>query len=117
MKRYELHGLVPGGEFELIDESAEMIDLAPAVKSHRSSYAGMEVLDTQTNTVVKAWCRQTQQEIDTLRTHLAAHKLAEACRGLLDAIHDSMTHESQQFHAAQITAARAAIAKATGGGE
>jgi hypothetical protein len=41
--------------------------------------------------------------------------LLAACRGLLDAIHDSMTHESQRFHAEQIDAARAAIAKAKGG--
>ena len=47
----------------------------------------------------------------------AAPDTYAACVGLLNAIHDSMTHESQRFHAAQIDAARAAIASATGAGE
>ena len=38
--------------------------------------------------------------------------LLAACEGLLNAIHDSMTHESQAFHAEQINAAKAAIALA-----
>ena len=44
----------------------------------------------------------------------AAPDLLEACRGLLDAIHDSMTHESQNHHREQIDAARAAVEKAEG---
>ena len=41
--------------------------------------------------------------------------LLAACRGLLDAIHDSMTHAAQAAHAEQIDAAKAAISKAKGG--
>jgi len=49
------------------------------------------------------------------RLMAAAPDLLAACNGLLDAIHDSMTHASQKHHEAAIAAARAAIAKATGG--
>ena len=44
----------------------------------------------------------------------AAPDLLSACRGLLDAIHDSMTHESQNHHREQIDAAFAAVEKAEG---
>lgn len=51
------------------------------------------------------------------RLMAAAPDLLAACKGLLDAIHDSMTHAAQAAHAEQIDAARAAIAKAEGGAQ
>ncbi len=48
---------------------------------------------------------------DDARLIAAAPDLLAACKGLLDAIHDSMTHESQAFHADAINTAKAAIAK------
>lgn len=62
------------------------------------------------------WSDCDGPSLTSANAHLiaAAPDTYAACVGLLDAIHDSMTHESQRFHAAQIDAARAAIAKAEG---
>ena len=71
-ERYELVGLIPGGDFQDISEHAEMPSLAEAVEKYGHQYAGIEVQyvtdDPPSRVVVKAWCRQTAQELARCRS-------------------------------------------------